>query len=477
MDKIYVMKKVLAPFLSLNTASAFLNVVVKRTFYVALFLCFVVNGFGQTVGWAVKGGGSGNDVGLGVAHDANGNVFVTGYFAGNASFGSTTLTSAGSNDIFLTKYNASGNVIWAKGFGSSGDDQGLAVSVTSTNEVVISGVFSNTVSFGTNSVSSSGSYDMFVCKLDNDGNALWTKKGGGTGGDYGWSVACNDAGSVFVGGSFASATASFGSTTLTSSGGTDVFVAEYDLNGNFVQAKNAGSSGEDLAYAIHTHGAHTCLYLAGRFSGTASFSGNTVVSSGAEDAFVAHFEMSTGVFDWVRKMGGSGSESAQGVSTDADCNVYVAGQYSNNCDFGGTVNTTAGDRDAFVAKWDELGNFVYVNTGGGSGYDYASGVDVDDLGNVYITGFISTTATFGSTSLTSNGAIDIFTARYKPDGSFDYATSFGGTGSEYGRTISADNAGNSFVTGPFAGTVNFGGTSLTSSGGQDVYLVKQKKRC
>jgi hypothetical protein len=187
--------------------------------------------------WAKQFGGSGGDHGEGLTLDAAGNVYTTGDFQTTADFdpGAATfnLTSAGSWDIFVSKLDASGNFVWAKGMGSPGGDHGLDIAVDAANNVFSTGSFSQTADFdpgpGVNNITTVGSDDIFISKLDASGNFGWAKSIGSTGQDFGFSISLDAGGSIYTTGSF-SLTADFdpgpGTYNLTSVGIEDIFVSK-----------------------------------------------------------------------------------------------------------------------------------------------------------------------------------------------------------------------------------------------------------
>ena len=139
--------------------------------------------------WAKRAGGTEPDAASRIAVDANGNSYVTGIFRGTASFGTTELTSSGSTDIFIAKYDATGNVLWAKQAGGKDIDAGKNIEVDGNGNSYITGEFLGTATFDNITINSSGNYDAFIAKYDPSGNLLWVKKSGGAGLEVGRGIA------------------------------------------------------------------------------------------------------------------------------------------------------------------------------------------------------------------------------------------------------------------------------------------------
>ena len=181
-----------------------------------------------TVSWAKSIGGTGSDYGRGIATDSSGNVYVIGKYSGSFTIGSTTLTSAGSNDVFVAKYDTSGTAQWARSIGGTGSDTGYGIATDSAGNVYVTGIYSGTATFAPGTTLTSAGYnDAFVTKYDTSGTVQWAESIGGTNTDSGYGIATDSGGNVYVTGSY-QGTATFASgTTLTSAGSNDAFVAKY----------------------------------------------------------------------------------------------------------------------------------------------------------------------------------------------------------------------------------------------------------
>ena len=178
------------------------------------------------VSWATQAGGTGDDGTQDLSALPDGSSIVTGYFRNTATFGNTTLTSAGSSDMFTAKMNADGTWAWATQAGGTGGDVGRSVSALPDGSSIVTGGFGGTATFGSTTLTSAGSNDVFTAKMNADGTWAWATRAGGSGSEYGTGVSALPDGSSIATGFF-SDTATFGSTTLTSAGSYDVFTARY----------------------------------------------------------------------------------------------------------------------------------------------------------------------------------------------------------------------------------------------------------
>jgi len=234
---------------------------------------------------ANKAGGIEPDQGNSITMDASSDAYVTGCFEETASFGSYSLTSIGDWEIFVAKMDASGNWLWATKAGGIGRDEGNGITIDAVGNIYVTGYFLGTATFGSYSITSSFSYTIFVAKMDADGNWLWVTQPGGTNVSYGYGITTDAAGNCHVTGRF-SDTATFGSYSFTSIGLSDIFVAKIDAIGDWQWAAQAGGTGLERGIGITIDAAGNS-YVTGRFDGTASFGSHSLTSSGSSDIFVA----------------------------------------------------------------------------------------------------------------------------------------------------------------------------------------------
>lgn len=255
--------------------------------------------------WAMNlGSGTSQDQGNAVAVDDQDNIFVSGFFGGTTDFDPSTntanITSAGASDMFIAKYTAAGNYVWAIGGGGSAGDAGEDVHLDAQGNVYLTGTFQGTAQFdpgGTApSLVSAGNKDVFVAKYSNNGTFRWSLATGGTALDEGTSITTDTLGHVFTTGSF-EGSAGFDPintvNTIQSLGASDAFIACYDSSGNHIWSKGMGSIAADAGNRISVAG--STLFLAGSQAATMdldfSSQSSNVVSMGGDDAFLAHYSL------------------------------------------------------------------------------------------------------------------------------------------------------------------------------------------
>ena len=453
-------------------------------------------------------GGVGGDFPEAATLDSTGNIYTTGRFQSTFDFdpgaGTTNLTSAGGEDVFISKLDPLGNLVWAKRFGGSSNDVGTSIAVDSSGNVYTTGYFYETVDFdpgaGTTDLTSAGQADVFVSKLDPLGNLLWAKRFGGSGAavDQGFSIAVDSTGNVYTSGRF-EGTVDFdpgaGTTDLASAGGHDVFVSKLDPSGNLLWAKSFGGRGagmDDAGFSIAVDSTGN-VYTTGYFSGTADFDPGAGTSdltpAGGNDVFISKLD-SSGNLVFAKRFGGSSDDIGRSIALDSTGNIYTTGYFQSTADFDPDLARTSNliaaggafDNDIFVSKLDSSGNLVFAKRFGATGHDFGFSIAVDSTGNVYTTGNFSGTADFdpsdGTSNLTSVGQADVFVSKLNPSGNLLLAKSFGGSAnSDLGTSIEVDSNGYIYTTGYFAGRVDFdpgdgGITNLTAVGGFDIFVLR-----
>lgn len=421
--------------------------------------------------WVSSAGGDGGSLyPTSICVDASENTFVSGAYTGTVVIGSTSLTSSGGLDLFVAKLDSEGNWLWAVPALSGGmDDSATGICCDDNGNCFLTGYFSNTIQFGDIQLTSAGSQDVFVAKLGAGGNWLWAVRAGGDFYDKGLGVSRDASGNVYICGAFDNQ-ASFGSSDLTSNGEADAFAAKLDPAGNWLWAAGGGGADNDYAYGISAH-SDGDSYITGFIYGNSIFGSCDVSSIGGIDVFVAKLNTS-GNFLWAEAAGGTSSDYGFDITTDPAGNAILTGWFIGSASFGAHTATGSGAREAFVARIDPAGNWNWAASCGGPNDDYGNGIAADNSGNCHATGSFLNTGVFGDISLPTHGSDDIYAAKTDPDGNWIWAVGAGGTAGDVGSAIATDSAGNSYVCGTFGNTAEFGPYELTSSGYSDMFVFK-----
>lgn len=387
--------------------------------------------------WVVNGLNYYDDRGLGLCVDPMGNVYVTGTCWGGLEFGTLNVynTTSYTDQIFVTKIDTGGNVIWMKNAGVDenfgfpyNDDHGLDLACDTQGNIYVTGFLSNAGLTNTPATFDGIIIDMaaedtlaFVAKLSNDGIWQWVETFQGIVDHRDNGIGVDDEDNVYVTGGF-NGTKDFGGTSLVSDGETDIYVVKYDPTGAFQWATKAGSTRKDRGNAI-VDGHDGFMYVAGEFRDHCYFGPqllNNYGGPGGRDIFVAKLSKD-GIWDWASKAGSKkGSDRANSIAANSSGNIFVTGQYSSEAKFGINEIDSNGDSvQVFIAAIDTLGVWRWVKQGGASQFDRGNGITVDDDCNLYVVGYFEDTITFEGLQQTPNQGKDIFTTKLS-DACFGY---------------------------------------------------------
>jgi len=427
--------------------------------------------------WAQSGGSSiGSEIAWGVTVDNQGNSYATGQFFSTCTFGSFTLTSAGAEDIFIVKYDASGNVSWAKGIGSNSSDYTSRIAVDTVGNIYVEGIFNNTVNFGNTSLTCSGWNDIFVAKYDTNGNEIWVRQGGGSDYfEYAADIAVDNNANVYATGSFSSVSADFGSTHMINSSSavhlSDIFIIKYDPNGNILWTIHPTGLGSEAVsrLSIDSNGD---IYVLASFNNTINFGGTTYTSFGSNDMILMKYD-AAGSFIFAKQMGGVNMDLPYGLALDQSNNIYLTGGFSGTSTFGSNILTTVGIYNELVlAKLDPSGNDLWIKQIAATTNCVGIAVETDSNNNVFVACDFYGTTNFGATNMISLGSEDIFIGKYDPNGTEQWAIQAGGTDFDEIRDMAIDQNGFIYGSGRFRSTASFGSTNLTCAGNEDAWTAK-----
>ena len=477
----------------------------KRLLLLHIILFSTIVSFGQApvFEWARQIGATtpyAND-GKSITSDDLGNVYITGSFQGTTDFdqgiGTYYLTSAGMQDVFVSKFDSNGGFLWAKQMGGNTTDMASSIAVDRYGNVYATGRFQGNADFdpgiGVYNLTAT-SFDVFISKLDASGNFVWTKKIGGNDIDEGTSISVDGSGNVYTMGMFRdSADLDPGSGTLNmySAGYQDIFISKLDSFGSLVWAKQIGGISYDNGFSVSVDASGN-VYATGNFNGTVDFdpdSGVTSLTSIWYDIFLLKLD-NTGGFVWAGRTGGTGFygitayDIGKSVAVDNFGNVFTAGFFRDSGDFDpgvGVYNLSSiTARDIYISKVDNLGNLIWAKQVGANAFNSGCSIAVDSLSNVYIVAGFNDTVDVDPGPGVYNliGVSDVFISKLDAGGNFVWAKQFGGPYIDQGNSITVDNNGGIYTTGTFPDTVDFDpdmGVYNLISVGVDVYVHKLRQ--
>jgi gliding motility-associated-like protein len=375
--------------------------------------------------WAQASGGNHVDEAMDVTHDAAGNIYSTGYFTNSATFHSFIVTSVSSGipDGYVYKTNAAGQMQWVTKFGGTGSDRGLSIRVDGSGNTYVTGYYYGLSTFGTFTLNSvSGTQDIFIAKLDPNGNFLWVRSAGGNMVDIPSNIAIDNAGDVLVTGSF-QGIATFGTATFTSQitpatsiYSYDAFTVKYSNSGTYQWCKTGSGKFTDRGMDIVTDASND-IYVCGQFSDSVMFDvfhPNTIMNA----VYLIKYS-SAGNEVWFRKASAS-SSIAYALAINSNNDIFMTGDFTGTMGFYGTVNNFLNGtyvNRIFLAKYDKNGSYLWGIANSSQNYISARNLALDNAGDAYVIGEFGCTLTDFSDATdkglyNSIGYSDLFVVKY-----------------------------------------------------------------
>ncbi len=417
--------------------------------------------------WSLRAGNTSNDNGIAIATNGT-DVFALGFFTTSAVFGTTTLTSNGAADAYVVKLNASnGAVSWAVNYGGTSGDSPHGICLDASNNIYILNSFNTSYTSCSATYTSVGSSDIVIQKMNpSDGSCIWATSGGSVSGDGGTGTAVcyvPESDKIVVSTAFSGATATFGSFSLSNmDGGTvqnDIAILELNAStGAYISAISFGTTAADDAGSCVYDPSTGDVFISGGFPSSMTVpngsSGITLSNAGANDIWVGRYSPVNHYFVWAKSAGGSSGDINQeksfSITSDGTGTIAISGSYiSTTANFGSlSLLNSSGAGQIFVAGYSAAtGTELWVNnasTATSALFSAGRGITTNkNSGTYWITGTFCTTSTFGSTSITSAGFADLFSAKFTaPTAATVTSTTASGVG-----TTSATLGGNVTVTG------------------------------
>jgi Secretion system C-terminal sorting domain len=465
----------------------------RKIFFIGSFLFLLVGSVNAQLPnylWALTNGSSSSDDLYCVAPDNSGGCFAAGSFGGGTiTLGQYVLTNPNRyNRAFLSRYDAAGNVLWAKAFNSLNYINYVdKVFVDAIGNCYAIGGFTGD-SISIDSIvfyNVANNYDdSFIIKFDPIGNILWTKSISGNRYDVCEGLQVDASGNIYIAGRYSSDNLNLGSLILNNTGGWDTFLAKYDAAGSLIWARNSNGIGHDIAYdlAIDKSGNS---YITGYYQDSTVSFGQIQLNNSSPvfpDIYIVKYD-TQGNAVWANDVSGFATDYAMGIDVDTSGNCYITGAFeSGNLDFGPfSLINTGPYFENFLAKYDANGQPLWAQMSGGSNHDQSFSISVNDAGDAFIAGwFTSPSISFGSNvSLTnsggSSGSHDIFIAKYNRFGTIIWAKQAGDYLDDHAFQINSDSSGTCFVVGNYsASSITFGNFTLQNFDplGSDMFIAK-----
>ena len=366
-----------------------------------------------------------------VAVDSIGNIYVGGNFSSEVVLGGTPFFSNFTGDGFVAKYSSSGSFVWAAHLSGTGNEKITTLKCLGT-DVYVGGNISQAATIGTFTfpAPSTVADDAIIFKLDSSGNVVWGLNAGGNGQDQTMALSVSNTAIYWAG--FFSGTANFLGTSLIAPGtGTDMYVIRLNDSGQMQWAKRIGGVVSEQINGVTQDNSGNPI-CTGIFYGDVTFETGIILreahgpqtNAGNGDAFVCKLSQTNGSCQWarhIRCINGDNNEFGSAIINDPGGSSYVTGAFNGTTRFSssgtttqtGTDITSAGGKDAFIAKYDGNGNLLWVTKAGGAGNDIGKSILWEPNGICVVGGYFTNTLTIGSSTLNAAAGLPtIFLAKY-----------------------------------------------------------------
>lgn len=355
----------------------------KRATFLFLFLSFCGVSFSQSWQWALSGNCANASFANDVVVDNSGTIYAIGDFADSVfTFGSAQVSSGLTGGVFVSKIGSAGVVSWIVCSSGSSYDRGHAICVDYLGYIYVTGSFtSDTLHFGNFFLENQGGNDVFIAKIDWNGNVLWLKSCGGSLHEVGYAITIDASGNLFVAGNFTSPTLVAGSFTSNNLGSWDIFICRLTSTGQFTDLMTYGSANDETPTSIDVDGSGN-LYVAGYYMGSLTIGSFPLSNSGSADIFIFKLTPALSV-SWVKRFGGSIYECPNDLDVGQDGTMVVAGQFSSPTLIIGsdTLHRDVG-LDACLFSLDSAGTPLWTKYVGGNNSDACNAVTYDASGNI-----------------------------------------------------------------------------------------------
>jgi uncharacterized repeat protein (TIGR01451 family) len=436
----------------------------KKIFFLFIFCIVIIRPvYTQAVEWIVPEEG----MGIEVCTDPFNNIFTAGQYVSTVTIGNNTYTSFGYQDVMVIKYDAAGNILWSTALGGIAADYVNEMVFDPLGYIWITGQFNATLQAGSFSLTTTGSTDGYVIKINaSNGVVEYADNFGGTGNDVGLSIKNDNAGNIYIGGTYTSAF-TFNTISLPSAGQSEVFIVKLDGSGNTLWGKSISGTAIETMWSMDVDD-NASIYVAGTSTSASTNFAGTNVTLGITQKFIVKLN-AAGNYIWSAL--GNFNGEIYGLCSDVSGNTYFTGNFDTQASFGAINLTGAGNDEILVGKVNANGTFDWVQNYGGTGIDGGYDIEMGNNGNILLVGSCEASFTMGSTTINAGGFAKAFIANLNAQGNINWVLQSSGPASaHYGYAVTQHPSGDIYMSGPGGNTFNFGSLSANLSTGS--YLVK-----
>jgi hypothetical protein len=434
--------------------------------------------------WSLVTGDGFDDKLVAAEFDSSGNLVLAGNFDGSISFGGAgdTLVSGGVTDFFIAKLDPDGNHLWSKSFGGVDYQFVNAIALDSQDNILLTGAFNSNLDLGGGAMTAIGVIDAYVAKLDKNGVHVWsqlvTEHASGMGGvdpvgiKGPRDVAVNASGDVIVVGGYSG---HFGGSCTpscpTSANGTGGFMRRYQgFLGSLIGSTLYDGPGAQIVDRVEAD-SNNALIISGRFNTEMTIGGVVLSAAGTDQVGMLAKLNPTLTTAWAKKLGVVGKHWIDAVKFAANGDVLIAGEFQGPMDLG-MAFTSNGANDVFAARFDGAGTLLWGQSFGDSDDDILGGAGFDGNDALVLCGTFLGTLDFGGGDLTAGGAgKSAFLSKLDGSGAHVWSKAFGSSGDTWPTACAIDAAGRALMVGYLDGELDFGDGPHSAAGANDVFVA------
>jgi hypothetical protein len=405
-----------------------------------------------------------------LASGPEGQFYLAGEFLDTTQFGEKMLISSGGTDIFLAKYTPEGVPLWASKIGAADWDYVQNVITDASGNLIMAGYFYGDTQIGPDHYTSYGSQDVFIAMFGQDGSFLWSRRAGGQSADYVTGLALDAAQNLVITGYYYDSL-NFSDTTLISSGSSDIFMAKINPDGDLLWTNSAGGFSSDQSRSVSCDTEDNIL-ISGSFYYDITLGDTTLSTLNPVGVVVARY-MPDGQFDRAFQLDGTYLSTENYIVADKDGGFYLTGNFSEWIHFGcHSFDAGEFDQDIYIAKYGRACENLWARQAWSASSDQVIGIDIDQDNNLYITGHYLDTIQFEQVTLPYTlccGSREIFIVKYNPSGGVLWGQQISGARASI-QSLVLNSEDKLLLSGLFTEDVTFGALILSNFDGFHNYI-------
>lgn len=404
----------------------------------------------------------------GIGCDSENNLYLTGSFMDVMHYEQRSITTAGSSDIFVAKYDEEGTLkdLWQGG--GKLNDEAFCMAVSNNNDVLIGGIITDTVTMG-NLYSTARGQRLFIAKLASGGNFSWMSTLVSPNASL-FLLCTNTNGKIYAAGVF-NGNISAGSFSLDSKGGQDIFLAQYNMAGVIEKLVSFGGIGNDVPSALTVTGPGK-IVMAGSSTHPGSFQGfplDAVPAPYHAGSFIVALDENLN-YSWKTQILSSEYIDISGLGSDQWGNIYAGGSFGFDIALEDTIIKTKGTTDGFLIKYDMSGSTLWCRSIGSWYYDHIYDLVIDKFGRTVVTGSSGDTISIDNLVIPCEANYPL-AIQFSPEGKAIWGHCIPGSGMNFNDNAVFDKNANLFIAGSFHNTIEKDTVTFNTKGDQDLYLT------